>query len=90
MFWEMWFGKDVADEMNNNILGPGFHGDAMAELKSRVGSQDGGWRPPLSSSKRPPDQIVELLKRGWSYDPEQRPTAEQFATYLKNILQNNI
>ncbi|XP_053403458.1 uncharacterized protein LOC123556064 [Mercenaria mercenaria] len=89
MFWEMWFGKDVADEINKSCLGYGFHGNAMDALKSNIAKSE-GWRPPLSSSKRPPDAIIDLLKRGWAFDPEIRPSAKDFGRTLGNFLQNNL
>ncbi|KAL4220339.1 hypothetical protein ACF0H5_020746 [Mactra antiquata] len=88
MFWEMWFGKDVADEMNMAILTPGFCGNAMDILKDRV-AKKGGWRPPMTSAKRPPDAIVSLIKRGWDHEPEMRPTAKELVKAFESFLANN-
>lgn len=89
MFWEMWFGKDVADEINNAVLGYGFRGNAMDMLKSNIAREE-GWRPPLNSAKRPPAMIIDVLKRGWAFDPEKRPSAKEFGNTLKHFLKNNL
>jgi serine/threonine protein kinase len=89
IFWEMWFGKDVADEINKHLLGYGNHGNAMEVLKSQIARTD-GWRPPLGSPKRPPEMLTDVLKRGWASDPEKRPSANEFGNTLKQFLKNNL
>jgi serine/threonine protein kinase len=89
IFWEMWFGKDVADEINKGLLGYGFHGNAMELLKSQI-ARTYGWRPPLSSPKRPPKMLTGVLNRGWASDPEDRPSANEFGNTLKLFLKNNL
>jgi serine/threonine protein kinase len=89
IFWEMWFGKDIADEITDGLLGYGYHGNAMEELVSQIARTD-GWRPPLSSPTRPPEMLTDVLKRGWATDPEKRPSANEFGNTLKQFLKNNL
>lgn len=89
MLWEMWFGKDVAVLMNNDLLGPSFRGDAISALRDKITKPD-GWRPPLNSPRRPPDVVCDMMKKGWSFDPDGRPTAKQIAQFLHEFIRNNL
>ncbi|WAR28800.1 DUSTY-like protein [Mya arenaria] len=75
IYWEMWFGQEITADMNREILGRDFYGDAMEALKKRQGNSKGGWRPSFSKANKPQDEIVELLKKMWSVDPNERPSA---------------
>lgn len=88
MLWEMWFGLDLADEMNVAFLSPGFNGNAMDALKNNVGRK-GGWRPSLSSAKRPPDAIISIMQKGWDFDQSVRHTATEIVRLLESFLANN-
>ncbi|XP_060593365.1 uncharacterized protein LOC132747852 [Ruditapes philippinarum] len=87
MFWEMWFGKDIADEIATKCFAYGINGNAMDELKYHIAKPD-GWRPSLSSPKCPPDLILDVLKRGWSFNPEMRPSAKDFGNTINHVLKN--
>lgn len=86
LIWEMWFGKEVTDDMNHEVLGVGFQGDAMSRLKERQGDARGGWRPSFRSPNRPSDVIVQCITRGWDNSPDVRPTAGEMRTLFESCL----
>jgi hypothetical protein len=81
----MWFGKDVANEINKALLWD--DENALEILRSQIARTD-GWRPPLSSPTRPPEMLIYVLKRGWASDPGNRPSANEFGNTLKQFLKN--
>lgn len=86
IFWEMWYGVDVAGNMNREILHPGFKGNAFGELKKRMANPKGGWRPSFQSGERPPDDLVAMMRKGWHEIPETRPSANELAVFFENML----
>lgn len=86
IIWEMWFGDDISNHMNREFLGPDFHGNAMDELKRRVGDPRAPWRPPLRSPNKPPEKLMEMMKRGWNEDLGARPTAEEWVSFFEHQL----
>ncbi|XP_052782313.1 uncharacterized protein LOC128218694 [Mya arenaria] len=89
IYWEMWFGQEITADMNREILGRDFYGDAMEALKKRQGNSKGGWRPSFSKANKPQDEIVELLKKMWSVDPNERPSAIEVRRFIEGFLKNN-
>lgn len=89
IFWEMWFGVELTIDMNREILGMGFQGDAMSKLKERMSDPKGGWRPNFRSPNRPSDQMIELMKKGWQTNPDLRPPVSEFVRFLEITLKNN-
>ena len=87
IFWEMWFGKDVSVDMNREILFADFGGDALSELKKRMANPKGGWRPSFRAANKPPAELIEMLQRGWSDNPDARPTAKELAGFFNHMLQ---
>lgn len=88
IFWEMWFGADVSSDMNKEILGSGFGGDAMGELRKRMGHPKGGWRPSFRSPNKPPVELMDMIKRGWDDNPDVRPTAKELVSFFEHMLKN--
>lgn len=43
-----------------------------------------GTRPPLSSASGMPERVMALLRRAWSNDPAQRPTAGEMLQVLES------
>ncbi|WAR28741.1 DUSTY-like protein [Mya arenaria] len=89
IYWEMWFGQEITSDMNREILGRDFYGDAMEALKKRQGNSKGGWRPSFSKANKPQEEIVELLKKMWSVDPNERPSAIEVRRFIEGFLRNN-
>ncbi|XP_052218925.1 uncharacterized protein LOC127836366 isoform X4 [Dreissena polymorpha] len=89
IYWEMWFGHDVSSDMNREILGLGFQGDALSKLRERQGDAKGGWRPSLSHRNRPPNSFIDIIKRSWSDNPDQRPEAKEIRIFLEELIRNN-
>ena len=89
IIWEMWFGKDITNDMNTDILGMNFHGDAMNALKERQSKPDGGFRPSFRFTNKPPDNIRAMMERGWHYEPESRPEAKDFVDFFQDFKANN-
>ncbi|WAR31630.1 STY13-like protein [Mya arenaria] len=83
VLWEMWFGKEITDDMNHEILGAGFQGDAMSRLKERQGHPRGGWRPSFRSPNRPPSDVAEIITRGWDNDPDKRPSGKEMRIFFE-------
>lgn len=89
MFWEMWFGRDVTEDINKEVLGFGFHGDAIGALKQRQSDPSGGFRPSLSLANRPPKPFIEMLQRGWAFEPDNRPSAGELVKFFEEFIRNN-
>ncbi|KAH3807976.1 hypothetical protein DPMN_136324 [Dreissena polymorpha] len=88
-YWEMWFGHDVNSDMIREIFGLGFQGDALSKLRERQSDTKGGWRPSLSYRNRPPNSFIDIIKRCWSDNPDQRPEAKEIRIFLEELIRNN-
>lgn len=88
ILWEMWYGRDIAIMLNEDVLGVGFGGDAMEAYKKRQSESDGGFRPSLTMTNKPPKDLMDVLKQSWSTDPENRPTAAVLVKFFNNFLKN--
>ncbi|XP_052782683.1 uncharacterized protein LOC128218949 [Mya arenaria] len=89
IYWEMWFGLEVTTDMTRDILGPDFHGDAVDALKKRQCNKKRGWRPSFSKAHKPPEEIIEVLKKMWSVDPNERPSAIEVRSFIEGFIKNN-
>ena len=89
ILWEMWYGRDVANIINKEVLGIGFRGDAMSLFKARQAKDDGGFRPPLTMANKPPEKLVNILKASWSADRLRRPSAVQLLKFFKTFLETS-
>ena len=89
ILWEMWYGSDVANIINKEVLGIGCCGDAMSLFKARQAKDDGGFRPSLTMANKPPEKLINILKASWSADPKRRPSAVQLHEFFKTFLETS-
>ena len=88
ILWEMWYGRDIANIINDEVQVIGFGGDAMLAFKARQSESDGGFRPSLTMANKPPKEFIDMLRLSWSTDPDRRPTAATLANFFKNLVEN--
>ena len=86
ILWEMWYGRDVADIINDEVLGMDFAGDAMSKFKARQAEPDGGFRPSVTRVNKPPLEIINVLRYSWAVTPDKRPTAAMLVEFFKDFL----
>ena len=86
ILWEMWYGRDVADTINNEVLGMNFAGDAMSKFKARQAESDGGFRPSVTRVNKPPHEIINVLRYSWAVHPDKRPTAAMLVDFFKDFV----
>lgn len=76
MLWEMWYGKDAADYIQQQLFGP---------LDKAV---EGGLRPSLKLNCKPPDSWVKMIEASWQYDPVNRPSAEILYQFFEQFIRD--
>ena len=77
ILWEMWYGKDAADYIQQQLFGP---------LEKAIKD---GLRPSLNMSTKPPQPWLELIASSWDYDPEKRPTTDYICEFFDVFLRKN-
>lgn len=77
ILWEMWYGKDSADYIQQQLFGP---------LEKAIKE---GLRPSLNMSTKPPQQWLELIAKSWEYDPEKRPSIDYHCDFFHAFIQKS-
>ena len=77
ILWEMWYGKDAADYIQQQLFGP---------LEKAIKE---GLRPSLNMSTKPPQQWLELIAKSWDYEAEKRPRIDYLCSFFDAFLQQN-
>ena len=74
VLWEMWYGRDAADYIQQQLFGP---------LEQAVKD---GLRPSTKMQHKPPEPWLNLIEQSWEYDPKNRPPAEVHRAFFENFL----
>lgn len=74
IFWEMWYGRDAADYIQQQLFGP---------LEAAVKN---GLRPSLKLNTKPPESWVQLIEKSWKYAPEERPGIDMHFRFFDDFL----
>nr|XP_022303100.1 uncharacterized protein LOC111110782 [Crassostrea virginica]XP_022303101.1 uncharacterized protein LOC111110782 [Crassostrea virginica]XP_022303102.1 uncharacterized protein LOC111110782 [Crassostrea virginica] len=77
MMWEMWYGRRVFSES--------IYADVMTSCQSVKEHVLAGARPKFTESTPPPKEIQTLLEKCWAEVADDRPTARQLTTRLRDI-----
>lgn len=76
IFWEMWYGRDAADYIQQQLFGP---------LETAIKN---GLRPSLKINTKAPDNWIELIERSWDFDPALRPSIDKHCHFFEEFLHN--
>lgn len=75
ILWEMWYGHDAADYIQQQLFGP---------LEKAIKE---GLRPSLNMSTKPPQPWLELIASSWEYEPKNRPNTDYLCQFFDTFLQ---
>ncbi|KAH3892636.1 uncharacterized protein LOC127858136 [Dreissena polymorpha] len=76
MLWEMWYGRDAADYIQQQLFGP---------LEKAIKD---GLRPSLKMTTKPPEPWYELIERSWAYKPEDRPSVDTHCKFFEGFIRD--
>ena len=74
VLWEMWYGKDAADYIQQQLFGP---------LEKAIKN---GLRPSFKLSTSPNKSWQTLITDSWKYDPNERPSIQEHCKFFDNFL----
>ena len=77
MLWEMWYGKDAAEYIQQQLFGP---------LEKAIKE---GLRPSLNIATKPPQPWLELIAKSWEYDADKRPPTEYVCNFFDSFLRQS-
>lgn len=77
ILWEMWYGKDAADYIQQQLFGP---------LEKAIKE---GLRPSLNMSTKPPQPWLEVIAKSWEYEPAKRPSTDYLCDFFDSFLQKS-
>jgi hypothetical protein len=72
----MWYGKDAADYIQQQLFGP---------LDKAIKE---GLRPSLKLNCKSPPAVAHIIEASWSYEPEKRPDAEFLCKFFSELLRD--
>ncbi|WAR25554.1 STY46-like protein [Mya arenaria] len=77
IFWEMWYGQDAADYIQQQLF---------TTLEKAIKD---GLRPSLKLSTKPPEPWIELIERSWAYNPEDRPSVSTHIKFFEGFIHDS-
>ncbi|KAL4226201.1 hypothetical protein ACF0H5_014187 [Mactra antiquata] len=76
ILWEMWYGKDAADYIQQQLFSP---------LEKAVKD---GLRPSTRLNCKAPDSWIQLIEKSWDYKPDNRPSADIHCKFFEEFIRD--
>jgi len=77
ILWEMWYGIDAADHIQQQLFGT---------LEKAVKQ---GLRPSFSLNNKPPQEWQNMIVSSWDYDPNKRSEAKEIEQFFVEFLRKS-